>query len=189
MKYPINSFTLLLFSPSLISQSVCFSFSLWSLHTFRLFFSFWVFSFAFSFTCSHAFFNLFIYSWFSSYKHTHTHSLSLSGEQRPLCVSWQEGGSRVWDKLLACPGSQSLWKIHRSHRGPSCLWRFSESQVWATGNQTCLSKPQTLLRWWNFQVAAKSGWDESRKLISLHSALPFENEFTGRRYLAWVFSD
>ncbi len=111
MKYPINSFTLLLFSPSLISQSVCFSFSLWSLHTFRLFFSFWVFSFAFSFTCSHAFFYLFIYSWFSSYKHTHTHSLCLSGEQRPLCVSWQEGGSRVWDKLLACPGTQSLRKI------------------------------------------------------------------------------
>ncbi len=130
MKYPINSFTLLLFSPSLISQSVCFSFSLWSLHTFRLFFSFWVFSFAFSFTCSHVFFYLFIYSWFFSNKHTHTQSLSLWRTEASVC-ELTGGGFKGLGQIAGLSGSQSLWKIHRSSQPLRII--VSLTLLWISG--------------------------------------------------------
>ncbi len=120
-----------------------------------------------------------------------THTVSVSLENRGLCV-WvdrrgvQWFGTNCWPfqgpKL--CERSTALL----SPWGLSCLWCFSEAQVWGTGIQTCLSKPQTLLRWWNFQVAAKSGFDESRKLIFLHSCLPLRMSLQGEDIWS-VFSD
>jgi len=123
IKYPINSFPLPPSSPSHIPVYLFFIFPLQLSHLQTLLHVF-----------TPPFLLLFILSACSFYKqHTYTVSLSLSLENRGLCVRVdRRGGSRVWDKLQAfLKRSVSLWTSHRSPQPVGVV--VSMTSLWSSG--------------------------------------------------------